>query len=200
MLKAGVGGRVGVVVVGFLAATTVAVRRAPGATIPFGAGNGGVAVYYNNNGGGENPANIAWLQAQFSVSNINGAEYNFDATPLPGTGGLLSWYNIFQAVPNQYGFDLVLPAPTNDNSRTLPALIARNNVDGNPAHATPDGQVDWAIDNYTGPSVGPSNPADTVVNTHFRGGNESGASVAITSQTLVATPPIYTLTIAGTLQ
>src|SRR5262244_3636705 len=156
MLKAGVGGRVGVVVVGFLAATTVAVRRAPGATIPFGSGSGGVAVYYNDNGGGEHPANVAWLQAQFSVSNINGAEYNFDATPLPGTGGLLSWYNIFQAVPNQYGFDLVLPAPTNDNSRTLPSLIARNNV--------------------------------------------SGASVAITSQTLVATPPIYTLTIAGTLQ
>jgi len=34
-------------------------------------GTGGVAVYYNDNGGGENPLNQAYLRAQFSYANTN---------------------------------------------------------------------------------------------------------------------------------
>src|SRR5262245_22808740 len=84
-------------------------------TVPLGAASGGVAVHYNVLGG-EVPTNQAYFRAQFSVTNTNGAEFNFDNTPLPGTGGAVSWYNIFQAVPNQFGVDLIVEAPTSDNS------------------------------------------------------------------------------------
>ena len=55
------------------------------ASVPLGTASGGVGVYYNDNGGGENPANVAYLHAQFSYANTNGAALNFDSTPLAGT-------------------------------------------------------------------------------------------------------------------
>src|SRR5262245_46244601 len=83
-------------------------------TVPLGTASGGIGVYYNDNGGGENALNAAYVRAQFSYANTNGSEFNFDSTPLAGTGGAVSFYSLFQAVPNQFGLDLVLKAPTFD--------------------------------------------------------------------------------------
>ena len=94
----------------------LALSAAAQTTVPFATLNGGVGVYYNDNGQGEFDDNVAYFKAQFSLANANGALLNFDSTPLPGTGGALSWADLFQAVPDQFGFDLVLEAPTSDGS------------------------------------------------------------------------------------
>jgi hypothetical protein len=167
---------------------------AAAATVPLGIATGGVSVNFNISGP---PGVPAWVKAQFSGANPNGAEFNFDSTPLPGTFGLVSWYQLFQAVPNQFGLDLQLALPgANGSNPAPPSLVAKNNVNGNVASATPDGTIDWAINGYTGPTDGPANPANGVINSLFRGGTGSGASITITSLS-VAGP---TLTIAGTLQ
>ena len=174
-------------------------RAATPTTIPLGTATGGVAIYYNNNGMGEQPSNQAYLRAQFSQMNTNGAEFNFDSTPLPGTNGTTSFFDLFQAVPNQFGVDLVLKAPTFDGSVALPSLHARDNVDGNVAHAADGGPVTWAIDSYTGPSDGPSNPADAVINSVFRGGTGANDGVIITTNTLSQSGTVFTVHIAGEL-
>lgn len=112
----------------------------------------------------------------------------------------MSWYGLFQAVPNQFGLDAVVPAPTNDNSNPPPVLTARENLDGNPLNSTSGGQVDWAISGYTGPGTGPGNPADAIVNSLFRGGNGSGATFTITSQSVTHVGTLFTLTVAGEAQ
>ena len=44
----------------------------PAASIHFGDATGGVAIHYNDPSG-ENPANVAYVKAQFSVANTNGS-------------------------------------------------------------------------------------------------------------------------------
>ncbi len=184
----------------FVALALVGAGSGMAATIPFGITNGGIGIHYNNNGGGENPANVAYIKAQFSGTNTNGTEFNFDTTPLAATGGALSWYILFQSVPDQFGVDLVLPATTNDNTNPPPTLIAKENVNGDPAFSTSAGPVTWAINGYQGVAVGPANPAAAVVNSLFRGGNGTGNGVVLTTNTLNVSGTLYTLTVAGELQ
>jgi hypothetical protein len=168
-------------------------------TVPLGAASGGVAINYNLLGG-EVPSNQAYFRAQFSVINTNGAEFNFDNTPLPGTGGALSWYNIFQAVPNQFGLDLILEAPTSNNSNPTPTLTAYDNGDNTIPGRVAAGPVTWAISGYTGPTDGPANPANMIINSLFHGGTGTGDGIA----NLVVSPvsqmgSIFTATVSGEL-
>lgn len=176
--------------------------RAQGATVPFATATGGIAIYYNNNGGGENPLNQAYARAQFSQANANGAELNFDSTPLPGTGGALSWYNIFQVVPNQFGLDLVLTAPTTDGSVPAPVLNAYDNVDGSIANRSLAGPVSWAISNYTGATTGPANPLNSIINSNFRGGTGANDGVVFTQTPVPPFPNgnLFTVDATGELQ
>src|SRR5258707_15332045 len=66
-------------------------------TVPLGSATGGVAVYFNNNGMFETASNAAYLRTQFSQTDTNGMQFNFDSTPLPGTGGMISWFSLFQS-------------------------------------------------------------------------------------------------------
>ena len=108
------------VLVGFAGASGAATVT----TVPLGKANGVVGIYYNNNGNGEIPTNQAYIRAQFSDTNTNGLVFNFDTTPLPGTGGAISWASLFQVVPNQFGLDLVLKSASADGSVTIPLNAA----------------------------------------------------------------------------
>ncbi len=168
--------------------------------VALGAGTGGVAIHYNATGG-EVPSNQAYFRAQFSLSNSNGAEFNFSATPLPGTGGALSFHSLFQAVPNQFGVDLVLQAPTSDLSVPTPTLTAYDNVDGSIANRSSAGSVTWAISGYTGPTDGPANPANSIINSLLRGGTGVGDGVVFSIDSLVESPPgTFTAQVSGELQ
>ncbi|MFI5042536.1 MAG: hypothetical protein ACHQNA_11940, partial [Acidimicrobiales bacterium] len=173
--------------------------QAAGTSIPLGTVTGGVAVYYNATGP-EAPSNQAYVRAQFSQANANGAEFNFDSTPIPGTGGLVSWYSIFQVVPNQFGLDLVLTAPTSDSSVPTPVLTAYDNVDGSIANRAAAGPVTWAIDSYTGPSNGPANPANQVVNSLLRGGTGANDGVTLTMGPPSQVGNLFTVAVSGELQ
>jgi len=170
-------------------------------SIPFGTADGGIAVYYNDNGSGEVPTNQAYFRAQFSLSNTNGAEYNFDPTPLPGTGGAISWASIFQSVPDQFGLDAVVNAPTNDLSVTTPTLTAYENTNNTLGGRAAAGTVTWAISGYTGATDGPADPANGIINSLFRGGtgpNDGGAfSVTVTPVSQVGT--LFTVDVSGEL-
>ncbi len=157
-------------------------------------------MHYNDNGGGENPANQAYLRAQFSETNTNGGVLNFDSTPLPGGGGL-SWYLLFQAVPDQFGFDMVLETPTADGSNPPPVVTAYDNTDNSLPGAAPAGPVTWAISGYTGATNGPADPANGIINSLIRGGSGAPSydGVTITSQTLSVSGTVFTMDIAGEL-
>ncbi|HVO26415.1 MAG TPA: NosD domain-containing protein [Candidatus Margulisiibacteriota bacterium] len=172
------------------------------ATIPFGTATGGVAIYYNNNGGGEHPTNQAYARAQFSQANTNGAAFAFDSTPIPGSGGL-TWQLLFGgAVPSQFGLDVVLPAPTYDGSVPLPALVAVENVNGTPGGATPAGPVTWAINDYK-PNVpnGPATASNAPTNSLFRGGTGAGDGITLTQTPVLPFPngTVFTLHVTGEL-
>jgi len=174
-------------------------------TVPLGIADGVVGIHYNNNGNGEVPANQAYIRAQFSDVNTNGALFNFDATVLPGTFGTTSFRSIFQSVQDQFGLDLILKAPTSDGSVTIPTLTAYENVDGTPANATPvAGAVTWAINGYQIPTVGPGDPANGIVNSLLRGGtgaNFGNNGVTLTVNTVTEGPPgVFTAGIEGELQ
>src|SRR5581483_2567412 len=172
-----------------------AVVQAGAVTVPLGTASGGLAIHYNLTGP-ESPTNQAWVKAQFGPAVSNGALFDFDATVLPGTGGQ-SWSSIFQSVPHQFGFDVVLTAPTTDGSNPTPVLSAFDNVDGNLAHATNAGPVTWAIDDYQG---SPGAPGAGVINSLFRGGTGANDGVTITTQTVTQNGTVFTLHIAGELQ
>ncbi len=182
-------------------AVLVSVAPAGATTVPLGTSSGGIAVYYNDNLIGENPANQAYFRAQFGLGNTNGAEFNFDSTPLPGTGGLVSWYGVFQAVPDQFGFDAVLQAPTYDASVTIPGLHAYDNVNGSIAGRSDAGVVTWALSGYTGSTDGPADPANSPINSLFRGGTgptDVGAmSVTVSPVSQVGT--LFTVDVSGEL-
>lgn len=192
--------------------------RAQGATVPLATGEGGIAVYYNATGG-ETPSNVSYFRAQFSATNANGSELNFLADPIPGSDPpgpqpALSWYALFQAVPDQFGFDLVLPStPTSDGSVPAPALTAYENGNNSLAGRIPAGPVTWAISGYSGPSTGPANPASGIINSLFRGGVGAGATtisgvgpftlngdgVQVTMSAPIPTPGGFEIDVSGVL-
>ena len=166
--------------------------------LPYAMVEGGVGVYYNDNGGGENPLNQAYLKAQFSYGNDNGALLNFSSVPL--TGIPFSWYDLYQAVPDQFGLDFVLPAPTNDGSVIPPVLTAYDNGDNSLPGAVPAGPVTWAINGYTGGTDGPSDPLSGVINSLIRGDTPPAAGdVVLTRNDLSLSGTVYTLDLAGYL-
>jgi hypothetical protein len=168
---------------------------ADAATVHFGDAVGGVAIHYNSTGG-PSLANISWVKAQYAPANTNGSEYDFDSTPLPGAFGL-NWYGIFQSVPNQFGLDVQLQLPSATSNFPPGPIVAKDNVNGNVANAASAGAVDWAISGYTGPTDGPSNPANAIINSLWRGGNGSGATIAISSVVPLSSTQ---LKITGSLQ
>jgi len=177
----------------------IAASSAGATAVPLGTANGGVSVYYNNNAGGENPANQAYLRAQFSYGNTNGAVFNFDNTPLPGTNGALSWYGVFQSVPNQFGVDVVLQAPTWDGTVATPVLDAFDNVNGSIAGRANAGPVTWAISGYTGSTDGPGNPANSIINSVLRGGTGNNDGVTLTMGPVMQSGNLFTVAVSGEL-
>lgn len=169
----------------------------PGSTL--GTAVGGIGVYYNNNGGGENPANQSYLKAQFSQANTNGAEFTFSTAPIAGNG--LSWNAIFSGFvfPSQHGLDLLLPAPTADGTAPPPPLDAFDNVDSTVAGATNAGPVVWGINDYKGSSPsGPANPANSSINTAFRSNGLDPGAVLFNFDVSQA-GPIFTAEVSGVL-
>ncbi len=183
-------------------ATILALGASPaqGATVHLGDATGGIAVHFNTTGG-PSLANVSYAKATFTETNTNGAQYNFDSTPLPGAFGL-NWYALFQSVPDQFGLDIQLLFPTNNGSNLPPgSLIAKENVNGDPAFSTPAGAIDWAVNGYQVPTVGPSDPANGVVNSLFRGGSGTGTSIVLNPPVIVPTgPTTLAATFSGTLQ
>jgi hypothetical protein len=161
--------------------------------ILLGQSVGGVGVYYNDNGGGENPANQAYLRAQAAYGNTNGGVFDFDATPLPPYG-LFSWYDLFQVHAGQFGLDMILPAPTWDGITPIPSFIAKDNVNGSCAGATSSGAVTWAISGYS-----PGGGAGCAVNSLFRSAGLNPLSVGITQYDLSLAGTVYTAEVAGYL-
>jgi len=182
----------------------LAVPAAHAGPLLLGTTSGGVGIYYNDNfPTPEAPANQAYLQAQASELNLNGAGFQFDDTDLLPAPGEQSFNSTFSGQPvgsSQFGIDLVLEQPTHDGSRTVPVLDAFDNVDSTPAGATNAGQVDWAINDYKGAAPnGPDNPATDIVNSLFRGGNGDGSAIAFSLDSLVLTGTVFTAAISGTL-
>ncbi|HRX83980.1 MAG TPA: cohesin domain-containing protein, partial [Phycisphaerae bacterium] len=171
--------------------------------IPFGVADGGIGIYYNDNGGGENPANQAYLRAQFDATNTHGAEFTFDNSPLTGLG-FPTWAQIYSGlVPpaTQFGLDLVLEAPTSTGNPATPVLTAVDNVDSTPGNATPAGPVAWAINDYKGSSPNnPGNPATAPTNSILRGPSPiTGTEIAIFRNDLSLSGSVYTSVIEGRL-
>ena len=168
--------------------------------LPFATGTGGIAVYYNSTGG-EIPTNVSYFRAQFSDSNDNGALFNFSTDPIPGTDPpgpqpAADWFSLFQAVPDQFGFDLVLPStPTADGSVPAPPLTAYDNGNNSLAGRIAAGPVTWAINGYTGATNGPANPANDVINSLFRGGSGADTTVASGSGPVTLTGDGVTVTL-----
>ena len=119
--------------------------------LALGEATGGIGVYYNNNGNGEVPSNQAYLKAQFAADEADtGAAFLFSNDPLDGLG-LLTWQGIFSGLTwpdSQFGFDLVLPAPSADGSVTPPMLNAYDNGDNSVGGRILRGPVTWAINDY----------------------------------------------------
>jgi Thrombospondin type 3 repeat len=187
------------VLVGFAGASSAA----PPVTIPLGKANGVVGIYYNDNGNGELPTNQAYIRAQFSDTNTNGLVFNFDTTPLPGTGGAISWASLFQVVPNQFGLDLVLKSASSDGSVTIPTLNAYDNGNNTLSGRALAGPVTWAISGYTGSTDGPGDPGNGIINSLFRGGTganagNDGVTLTVSNLTVVGTQ--FTADVAGELQ
>jgi hypothetical protein len=134
-------------------------------TFNLGQATGGIGMYYNHPP--EDPqggANLAYMRAQYSAVNVNGAAFAFDTTDLGYIDPFLSGYsmaNVFGDV-GQFGFDLLIPVnPTVPGA--VPVLNAADNggvPEGNV------GQVVWAVNDYK--PGGPVNLAAIPVNSLFR--------------------------------
>ncbi len=147
----------------------IAASAVQAAWMPVGTSSGGVAVYYNTLAQGplaENPYNQAYLRAQFnnSMSLINGAAFAFD--PLLGSPALFNDLG-------QFGFDLVVQAPTSNGNVPTPTLYAYDNGDNSISGRVLAGPVAWAINDYKANSggSGPANPLAVVINSLLRGGS-----------------------------
>ncbi len=172
----------------FVSATVVLASVLPSSAqavpIPIGVAGGTLAVHYNA-GMPETPANQAYIKAQFSETNTNGAAFSFLSPPG------MDFAAIFGDV-GQFGLDLVLPAPTNDGSLgPLPFPVA---VDYDGAMPVPAGPVAFALNDYKPDAVGPGVPTNVPFNSLFRG-------LGIELTTFAVTPVMggFSLAIAGKL-
>ena len=210
-----------------------AASRVAAITIPWGTMSSGVGVHYNNNGGGENPANVAYFRAQATKdphnvvdqnlgvvgTSVSGAPFAFDNTL--DIGGL-TLKTLFGDV-GQYAIDLVVVAPTSDNSVPIPQLIGFTRVDGlGTVHFPPivASTVSWAINDYRGlgspgsyisvgdlngdmtinasdlvvqTGTGPTN-VDTVVNSLLK-----GVGLSLATSNVMQSGPVFTATFSGEL-
>ncbi|MCK4342298.1 MAG: HYR domain-containing protein [Phycisphaerae bacterium] len=159
---------------------------------------GGIAIYYNDNGLGENPANQAYLKTQYSATNLNGSEFHFDTTPLTGIPGT-SFNDLYSGLTppaTQFGYDIVLPAPTADGTVIPPPVIAYDYDGAGPSNPMP---VIWAMDDYK--PGGAANPAAIVYNSIVRSPSpgDIATDVLITRLDWEQSGTIYTSNIAGVL-
>ena len=134
--------------------------------VKFGSASGGLMIYYNNKditgdnqitGVDERPSNQAYVKAQAGYGAANGMQMSLE----PWADG------IFGGGFNQFGFDMLLPAPTYDGAGgvTIPAVSFYDNGSA----STPTTNPSWAINDYKGTSNGPSDPGNSPVNSLFRG-------------------------------
>ena len=157
-----------------LATVLLACLSAPdalaGVWVPVGPISGGVAAYYNS-ASPEAPSNQAYFRAQFnnSMTLTNGAGYGFLDPNLQGIFGDVG----------QFGFDLIVPAPT--VTITPPTLYAYDNGDNTPAGRIVAGPVVWAINDYKGgASSGPADPNSVIINSLIRGSSGNATVSNIT--------------------
>jgi len=174
--------------------------------IPFGVASGGVAIYYS--AAPEIPANQAYLKTQYSYGNANGAQWNFSNAPLTGLGPLVTWSTIFSGIapPQQFGFDMVLPAPTYAGAPVDPWLLAYDNtnssiagrVESNPGH-----RVLWKIGDYKDGGGGPGNATNVDINSIIRGNHAPGfpvlTDIDVFQQDVTLSGTVYTAVIRGRL-
>jgi hypothetical protein len=191
----------------FLTLGCFAAMSASAALIPLGvAENGGVGVYYNDNGGGENPFNVSHLRGQRDINTDDrGAYFQFDNSVDydPITPGTQTANDIFSGQPvgsSQFGFDMLFWSPTDDGSVSVPSMNFADNVDntlGNvdytPAGPNAAGEMAWAINDYFPGGVGAGGAG--VRNSLFRGNH-----VNLTTANLTSGGGIFTMEIAGWLQ
>jgi len=172
----------------------------------YGVATGGVAVYYNDNGGGENPANQAFLKAQIDGTNdplggVSGAPFLFSNAPLVG-GSPFSWHLLYSGLvypDSQFGLDFVMQALTNDGSVPTPVLNAYNNGNNTVAGRLLVGGVTWALNNYQphSPDIGGGAVINSIVRSQSPG--MPAVDVEITQLDLSQAGPIFTIDIAGKL-
>lgn len=145
--------------------------------IPFGTSSGSLAVHYNA-GGPETPTNQHYVRAQNSPTNTNGATFNFDNSfDLDPGAGVVTMASIFQSVPNSFGLDLVLPAPTSLGG-AIPALTAYDRTNSGPVAA---GNVAWGLSVYFQTGVGPALSDSIVQNTLLRSNNADPATLTFSN-------------------
>jgi hypothetical protein len=128
--------------------------------MPVGTATGGMAVYYNSTV--ENPLNQAYLKAQInnSTTQTNGAAFAFD----PALAGPALFNDL-----GQYGFDLVVTAPTSNGNVPTPVLNAYDNTNNSLSGRSLAGQVMWAINDYKDGGGGPGNSNNDIINSLIRG-------------------------------
>jgi hypothetical protein len=169
--------------------------------VVLGVASGGVAIHYNDNGGGEVPTNQAYLKAQFSATEPTvGAPFVFDDTPLTGVP-LFSWYSLFSGLvwpESQYGLDLVLETPFSDGSNPTPTLDAYDNGNNDVSGRILVGPVSWAINDYK-PHT-PDITAGDVLNSIFRSTSPGTAGdITITRNDVSLSGTVYTAVVEGFL-
>jgi len=175
----------------------------PGILLGITDPSSGVAIYYNDNGIGEDGlTNVAYMRSQASATNTNAAPFIFDNTALTGNG-LLNWAGLFgQVSPTQHGIDLILPAPTMDGTVIPPALTAYDNTDNSIAGRLAAGPVTWAINDYKGGSPnGPANPATQIINSLLRSATPANPAIDVQDLQidLSQAGPVFTADISGRL-
>lgn len=164
--------------------------------LPYATVTGGIGIYYNDNGQGENPANQAYLKAQRTATSSAGAPLAFSTVQLTGVPGL-TWAFLY-GDQGQYGLDLVLEAPTSSPPPATPVLNAYNNGDNTLGGRILVGPVAWAIDDYK-PHL-PNLDAGAVLNSIVRGGSPgSPGDIVITRNDVSVSGTIYTAHIQGHL-
>lgn len=182
-----------------LAATLVVSNLATAGEIYLGTATGKVAVNYNTTGG-ENPGNQAFFHAVNNTNPSNGATFNFDPNLL-GSTGYGAGTHFYQVLPDQFGFDLNLVAPTWDGSSPSGSQIATYDYDNtNPGNGLSDrdfaGNFNWAISGYISNvgGVGPAAANSGIINSLFRGNG-----VALSFSNVQQNGTIFTVDIEGEL-
>jgi hypothetical protein len=150
------------------------------APIPVGTSTGTLAIHYNV-GEPETPSEQGYIKSQFSPLNTNGAA--------------ASYFPPFAAVfgdVGQFGFDMVIEAPTHDGSLDpIPFLTA---VDYDGVGPVAAGPVAWAVNDYKPGVPGPGTPGNIPYNSLFR-----GPSVEVTTSLLSVVGTVFTVEISGKL-